>query len=163
MALAAVVLASGCTSIVSGKNYVVGIHSAPDRAKFTVTDRKGLIVVQGKTPAQVTLRSGDSYFEPAQYMVEFEKNGYEDATIPVDADLEPWYWGNAVFLYGALIAALIVDPATGAMWELPERILANLQESPDSASIYSSSTSDFVDPAWAKEASFVNGANSYVK
>lgn len=162
-ALATIILTSGCASIVSEKNYVVGIHSVPDRAKFTVTDRKGLIVAQGKTPAQVTLRAGDGYFKSARYTLKFEKAGYEDAIVPVNADLDPWYWGNAVFLYGALITALIVDPATGAMWELPDRIQANLQESPDSASIYSSSASDFVDPAWEKETSFVNGSNSHVK
>jgi hypothetical protein len=40
--------------------------------------------------------------------------------VPLTADIDGWYFGN--LLFGGLIGILIVDPATGAMWKLPENV-----------------------------------------
>ena len=42
----------------------------------------------------------------------------------MDSSLSGWYWGNIVF--GGLIGMLIVDPATGAMYKLPEGVSADM-------------------------------------
>lgn len=45
-------------------------------------------------------------------------------TVPLSADISGWYFGN--ILFGGLIGMLIVDPATGAMWKLPENVNASV-------------------------------------
>jgi len=39
---------------------------------------------------------------------------------PINSSVDGWYFGN--ILVGGLIGMLIVDPATGAMYNLPERV-----------------------------------------
>lgn len=47
--------------------------------------------------------------------------GYKTAGVSIRSELSGWYFGNIVF--GGLIGMLIVDPATGAMWNLsPDKI-----------------------------------------
>ena len=40
--------------------------------------------------------------------------------------MDGWYIGN--ILFGGLIGMLIVDPATGAMYNLPDRVDINLDQ-----------------------------------
>jgi hypothetical protein len=116
--LSAALLTSGCASIVSESTYPVAINSAPDGADFVVTNRKGVKVHAGRTPATVSLKSGNGYFSAAAYTVAFHKDGYDDKQIVINSTMDGWYIGN--ILLGGLIGMLIVDPATGAMWKLPE-------------------------------------------
>jgi hypothetical protein len=51
----------------------------------------------------------------------FELPGYSQAEIKLDSSVSGWYFGN--LLLGGLIGMLIVDPLTGAMYNLtPEKI-----------------------------------------
>ena len=68
----------------------------------------------------VTLPASGGFFSPAKYQVEFTKKGAPMQTVPLTADIDGWYFGN--ILFGGLIGMLIVDPATGAMWKLPENV-----------------------------------------
>jgi len=53
--------------------------------------------------------------------VVFELPGHANAEVRLDSSLSRWYFGNIVF--GGLIGMLIVDPLTGAMYNLtPEKI-----------------------------------------
>ena len=56
----------------------------------------------------------------------FGKTGYPRQGGTVDTELSGWYLGN--FLFGEVIGLLIIDPATGAMWRLPESYHADLLE-----------------------------------
>ncbi|NOZ69399.1 MAG: PEGA domain-containing protein [Deferribacteres bacterium] len=116
----------GCASIVSKSNYPVSINSFPEGATITIKDKKGMPIYKGKTPTTVTLKSGAGFFSGASYAVTFEKSGYEAQTMFIEKELDGWYIGN--FLFGGLIGLLIVDPATGAMWKLPDNITATLAE-----------------------------------
>lgn len=116
--LSAVVLSSGCASIVSDSNWPVAINSSPDGADFIVTDKRGMRVHSGRTPSTVTLKSGDGYFSSASYTVTIKKDGYNDKTFVIESSMNGWYVGN--ILFGGFIGWLIVDPLTGAMWKLPE-------------------------------------------
>lgn len=109
---------SSCASIVSKSSYPVTINSTPSGATFVIKDGEGQPVSSGTTPASVVLRSSAGYFRPASYTVEYKRNG-QTQTVPLEARMNGWYLGNIVF--GGLIGILIVDPATGAMWSLPER------------------------------------------
>lgn len=72
----------------------------------------------------VTLPASGGFFSPAKYQVEFTKKGAPMQTVPLTADIDGWYFGN--ILFGGLIGMLIVDPATGAMWKLPENVNTSL-------------------------------------
>lgn len=111
-------LSSGCASIISDNTYPVAIRSTPSQLDFTVTDQKGLQIHSGQTPSTVILKSGAGYFSSAKYNVTFNNGNSEPRTFELKSGLDGWYFGN--ILLGGLIGMLIVDPATGAMWKLPE-------------------------------------------
>ncbi len=117
---------SGCASIVSKSDYPVSFNSTPNEAIITVTDLEGKELYKGTTPTQVTLKSGNGFFKGAKYNVKLEKEGCEPQTMVLEKRLDGWYWGN--ILFGGLVGILIVDPATGAMWKLPEEMKATLTE-----------------------------------
>lgn len=117
-------LITGCASIVSDSSYPVIIQTSPVGASFSITDNRGVTIHNGATPSTVTLKSGDGYFSGAKYTINFEKPGHTPTTVVVDSTMDGWYIGN--LLFGGLIGMLIIDPATGAMWKLPEIASATL-------------------------------------
>ena len=102
------------------------MQSSPASAKFIVKNEAGVTVHSGSTPATIMLKSGAGFFDGETYTMTFEKKGYEPQVITVDTTLDGWYIGN--ILFGGIIGMLIVDPATGAMWKLPETASASLVE-----------------------------------
>ena len=124
--IAAAVLATlqGCASIVGDSQYPVAIASEPAGAAFELRDQTGRMIDSGVTPHTVTLKSSAGYFQRAEYSVLMKKPGYADQTVPIHASISGWYWGNIVF--GGLIGLFAVDPATGAMYKLPEGTNATL-------------------------------------
>ena len=118
---------TGCASIVSDSSYAVNIRSTPSEASFTVKDNSGIVIHRGTTPERVELDAGDGFFTGARYSVEFQKSNYAPEILDVRPDVDPWYFGNLFF--GGIIGLALVDPVTGAMWELPEDVHVNLSES----------------------------------
>jgi hypothetical protein len=116
-------LMTSCASIVSKSEYPVSFTSNPAGCKVLVK-KNGMVIHQGVTPSMVTLSASEGYFTPAKYQVEFTKKGAPTLTVPLTADIDGWYFGN--ILFGGLIGMLIVDPATGAMWKLPENVNTSL-------------------------------------
>lgn len=115
---------SGCASIVSDSSYPISLKSAPDTANFTITNRSGAVVHSGVTPSVVTLKANAGYFKGERYLITFKKEGFGEKTFTLTSSLDGWYWGN--ILFGGLIGMLIVDPATGAMYKLPQDVSINL-------------------------------------
>ena len=76
------------------------------------------------TPSTVTLKSGAGYFSGEKYTFNFSKDGYADKTATLDTELNGWYFGNIVF--GGFLGMLIIDPASGAMWSLPDSFTADM-------------------------------------
>jgi len=118
---------SGCASIVSKTEYDVAITSNPGQANFTIVNKKGEQVFSGVTPATATLKSSAGYFQGQSYTVKFTKEGYADQTFTLKSTVDGWYIGNIVF--GGLLGLLVIDPATGAMYNLPKNISVTLDES----------------------------------
>jgi hypothetical protein len=116
-------LMASCASIVSKSEYPVSFTSSPAGCKVLVK-KNGMVIHQGVTPSMVTLPASGGFFSPAKYQVEFTKKGAPMQTVPLTADIDGWYFGN--ILFGGLIGMLIVDPATGAMWKLPENVNTSL-------------------------------------
>lgn len=117
---------SGCASIISKSDYPVSFSSSPSGAKITITDMHGTQIFSGTTPTQVSLKSGAGYFSGAKYTITYEKPDCEPQTLVLEKQIDGWYVAN--ILFGGLIGLLIVDPATGAMWKLPDHFNANLVE-----------------------------------
>jgi hypothetical protein len=117
--LAGASLLGSCASIVSHSSWPVTLSSAPVGATVSVIDRGGKEVFSGVTPAAVQLKSSAGFFQRAKYTINFTKPGYAGKTIPLEADVNGWYFGN--LLFGGAIGMLIVDPATGAMYRISQR------------------------------------------
>ena len=109
-------LCAGCASICSKSNYDTSITSSPDEAEYLVTDESGSVYNSGKTPATMRLRSGHGYFTKAKYIIEVKKTGYHSQKINLVATINSAYFGNIIF--EPILGFLVVDPSTGAMWEL---------------------------------------------
>ena len=116
-----ILLTPSCASIVSKSVYPITINSTPPEARITITDKKGVEIYKGETPAIVKLKAGSGYFSQAEYQVRFEKPGYETKVLPVVFKLDGWYWGN--ILSGGLLGMLVIDPLTGAMFKLDTEFL----------------------------------------
>ena len=116
-----ILLTTSCASIVSKTSYPISINSSPSEANITVTDKKGIEVYVGNTPANLSLKSGAGFFSKARYQVEFSKPGYDKRVVPVEYKIDGWYFGNLVF--GGFIGFLIVDPASGAMYKLETKFI----------------------------------------
>ena len=119
-----IILSTGCASIISGSDTPVSIASEPAGAHFEVRDNTGRMVHQGMTPNTVTLKNGAGYFKAAEYSILVEKDGHIPQTTNLRPSINGWYWGN--ILVGGLIGILGVDPATGAMYKLPEQAFVSL-------------------------------------
>jgi uncharacterized protein YceK len=127
--LLAMVMLSGCASIVAGGHRDINIKSTPSDAAVSIQDRESKqIVHKGQTPLIVPLSTRGGYFKSRQYDVTLSKDGYAAKTINIDSFLSGWYAGNVILWPVAVIGGLIVDPLTGAMWSLtPKNIDAILE------------------------------------
>jgi len=117
---------TACASIVSKSSYPVTITSNPPGATFVLKKANGLAMSTGTTPATIVLNSSEGYFQPAKYIVEFNRKGATQ-TVPLNASINGWYFGNLLF-GGIIIGMLIVDPATGAMWRLDDNVIATFNQ-----------------------------------
>jgi hypothetical protein len=118
-------LTSGCASILSKSDWPVSIQSTPSGIPFSIRNKEGQEISGGTTPQTITLKSGAGYFSSQKYTVTFNRNGVT-TTREISADINGWYIAN--ILFGGLIGLLIVDPITGAMYKLPESVVANIEQ-----------------------------------
>ena len=122
IALSAVFLmTTGCASVVSKSSWPITINSMPENARISISDKKGVEIYTGQTPATLKLRSGSGFFSRARYQVKFEKEGYQSRTLPVEFKLNKWYFGNLIV--GGVLGLLVIDPATGAMYKLENKYI----------------------------------------
>lgn len=116
---------AGCATIFNGTTQTVNVQSEPPGASVAITDRDGKPVHTGTAPMTVTLERGAGYFRSQSYKMVFSKPGFADKELLVESSISGWYIGN--ILFGGLIGMLAVDPATGAMYSLPESVSATLE------------------------------------
>ncbi len=124
--VASVTLLAGCASIISGSSYPVTVDSSPSQASFTITNEAGVKIHNGITPSTVTLKSGAGYFDGEKYSVQYSKDGYLGSHAVIDSSINGWYWGNLCF--GGLLGFLVIDPSTGAMYDLPKSVSTPLMK-----------------------------------
>jgi uncharacterized protein YceK len=124
------VLSTGCASIVSKSRYPVAITTEPPAAKIEVKDQDGVVRFTGVSPTTATLDAGKGYFSRARYTITASKEGYTPSVMPLQSSVDGWYWAN--ILFGGLIGLLIVDPITGAMYQI-DQPMASMSLSPVTA------------------------------
>ncbi len=118
----------GCATIIKGSDQNVSFRSDPEGAKVSVYSPEGMLMADGKTPVTLPLRKGDGFFQSAKYKVVFEAPGYEKKEIWLTGSLEAGWYLAGNLLVGGLIGWLIVDPASGAMWNLkPKSVNVRLE------------------------------------
>lgn len=119
--LAGGLMLSGCATIVHNGPRSIQVASTPAGAHVSIFDRNERLVATNTTPFIAQLSSGAGYFKSQEYRLFFELPGYQSVNVNLESKVSGWYWGNLVF--GGLIGMLIVDPLTGAMYNLtPEQI-----------------------------------------
>lgn len=136
--LVAVSFSGGCATILSNSSYPVTIDTNPSGAAITIKDKKGDTVHKGTTPTMVNLKAGWGYFSPARYTIEATFEGHEPIQQTFHGEFDAWYLGN--FIFGGLIGFLIVDPLTGAMWTLDDRVVVTLGSEEDPPAALASDT-----------------------
>ena len=119
---------TGCASIVDGGSKTVQISSNPEGAKVTISNKSGKDISVLTTPATVSLERSSGYFSGEDYKLVFAMPGYYPSEVHIKSTVDGWYFGNIIF--GGLIGFLIVDPATGDMYNLsPREVTRNLVSS----------------------------------
>jgi hypothetical protein len=115
------VLIGGCATVVDEPDQNIAIMSTPAEATFVISNQWGEEVHRGMTPSIVNLAKSSGYFEGNNYTIEISKAGYVPERVRIASDPSlTYYVGNiATFLVGWFI----VDPLTGAMWELNPNML----------------------------------------
>jgi hypothetical protein len=114
IAAAGSLFASGCASIMNGRQANVAIDSYPSNAHVTIHDKNGREVASVNTPGVVSLTRNSNWFMPARYTATIEAPGYQTAEVPIRSTINPWILGNVVV---GGVPGLIVDNATGACWK----------------------------------------------
>lgn len=114
-------LLPNCATIFTRSSYPVALNSNPTGAKIEIVDKKGVTVFMGTTPTTLKLKAGAGFFSPARYTIYFFSDGYDQSAVSINARLDGWYFGN--LLIGGFLGMLIIDPATGAMWKIDERVV----------------------------------------
>lgn len=115
------VAVSGCATIVHGGPRSVSVASMPAGAKVSIYDRSNALVQTNTTPFVAQLPMKYKYFKGQEYRLVFELPSYSTAEVRLQPTMSGWYLGN--LLFGGVIGMLIVDPLTGAMYNLtPEKI-----------------------------------------
>ena len=113
---------TGCASIITHGDKTMPIKTTPSGATVEIKDLfKDKIVSKNTTPFQATLERGDGYFLKKRYAINLSKDGYIQENIELSPELNWVYFGN--ILLGGLIGMVIVDPATGDMWQYSEDII----------------------------------------
>lgn len=122
--LAVAVLCSGCASIFSGTTQDVSIRTTPG-ARYSISNSNGYQIASGESAGTVQLQRGVGYFSPHAYKAKISKEGYQTKTVDITPGINPWYFAN--ILLGGVVGMVIIDPLTGAMFNLnPSMIDAEL-------------------------------------
>jgi len=135
--ITSIVVFTGCATIMGDNKQNVTITSEPGNASFKITDEKGTEIKAGKLPETLSLDKSDgTYFGGKTYSVEISMTGYEKKTVTIKATPNGWFVGGNI-IFGGLIGWLVVDPLSGAMYNLtPNEIKADLQKNTSQTDIH---------------------------
>jgi len=109
---------TSCASVVRGSKENFTFLSNPEGAKLEIFDQNNMLVANVTTPAQIALKKGAGFFKGQTYSVKVTKEGYKPSSFRIDnnVNIGAYVIGN-IFL-GGVLGILVIDPITGAMWNL---------------------------------------------
>jgi len=115
-----------CATIMKDGTQLVPVNSNEEKVDIKVTNKEGFVVFQGQTPTTLNLKTAvdGGYFSPEQYKIVASKEGFKTETAVIDWYVSAWYPGNIIF--GGLIGLLIVDPISGDMYCLDDKVYLNM-------------------------------------
>lgn len=120
-ALGACATISGCATIVHNGPRQISVASTPPGARVSIYDRSNRLVQVSTTPFLATLPTKFAYFKGQDYRLVFELPAYASSEVHLQTTVSRWYFGN--LLFGGLLGLVIVDPSTGAMFNLtPDKV-----------------------------------------
>lgn len=110
-----ILMTTSCATIISGSKQTVKFSSTPSEATVFIDE-----VEVGKTPYETKLE------RKREYAVMIKLDGYKPYETKLTKKFNAWFLGNIAF--GGLIG-LIIDPITGAMYNLtPKELNAQLEQ-----------------------------------
>jgi len=121
LVIAASIALSSCATIFSNANTTFGVDTSPQGATVKITNRKGVVVYDGQTPATVSLKNSNGYFQKGIYQIDLSMEGYQPRHLVVSSHLTGWYFANVII--GGALGMLIIDPLTGAMFKLDQKFV----------------------------------------
>lgn len=108
-------MTTSCATIISGSKQTIKFASTPSEATVFIDE-----VEVGKTPYETKLE------RKRDYHVMIKLDGYKSYETKLTKKFNAWYLGNIAF--GGIIG-LIIDPITGAMYNLtPKELNAQLEQ-----------------------------------
>ena len=107
----------GCATVVSGQYQDVYIRSNPTGADVSIDGMRS-----GRTPMVTSLE------RKKRHVVKVSKPGYETVTRATTRGFNWWFLGNLIF--GGLVG-LVVDPITGAIYEVNPDVVYVDFDAPD--------------------------------
>ena len=126
--LALLVLLPGCATVMSGTDQVMRITSEPRSAVVRVYDHRDKLVVEMETPTTVILPRKAQMYRRGSYRVEIQKEGYEPQVVELAGKVNVLYYIVGNIFLGNVIGWAVVDPISGAMWDLkPDSIAIDLE------------------------------------
>lgn len=137
----AVVLVSGCATVVNTTMQDVEISSTPANAK---------VYVDGQLVGQAPL--SHKLLRKENHTVRLELEGYNDHEMTLERSVSGWVWGNIVI--GGLIG-LVVDSVSGGIYKLtPGQVEAEMEPTAATGMLNDQQLSIAVvlhaDPSWEK-------------
>lgn len=125
-AVATAFLFNGCASIFGKSEYhVVFSTNAPNAHVKIQQAYSGVVIASGQAPFATTLKSSDRFLSAASYLCEVNTADGKRQLRPINAQVNPWVFGN--FILGGIIG-IAIDGGTGAMYELDENYYIHFSE-----------------------------------
>lgn len=117
-ALCALLIATGCATVVKGRSQVLAVNTDPVGASCTLRRNDGTVGAVNPTPGTVQISKAGVPID-----VTCIRHGYLEANVRLSPSVQGWTAGNAVF--GGVVG-LIVDAGSGAIYEYPGEIVVKL-------------------------------------
>jgi len=109
---------TSCASVVRGSKENFNFMSNPSGATVEIFDKNNIAVAKLTTPTQIALKKGARYFSGQTYTVKVTKEGYKPSSFRIDNNLNIGAYVVGNLFLGGILGILVIDPLTGAMWNL---------------------------------------------
>lgn len=117
-ALCAMLLATGCATVVKGRSQILAVNTDPVGAACTLRRNDGAVGGVSPTPGTIQVSKSSTPIEVTCVL-----HGYLETSVRVSPAIQGWTAGNALF--GGVVG-LVVDAGSGAIHEYPTEIVVKL-------------------------------------